>query len=67
MLLKSRILSAKRFNDIFTMKKIPQEKLNSKSLLQTLNQVYQNRQVYINCCAKQDWIDGTNKIINYLK
>ena len=46
---------------------LPQEKLNSKSLLQTLNQVYQNRQVYINCCAKQDWIDGTSKIINYLK
>ena len=42
-LFKTRILSAKRFNDIFTMKKIPQEKLNSKFAL-----VSHNRKIGLN-------------------
>jgi len=45
---------------------LPQEKMNTENLLQTLNQVYQNRYKYLNNCAKQTWIDGTAKIINYL-
>lgn len=46
---------------------LPQEQLNSKKLIELLNQVYRNSNYYIKNCAKQTWIDGTAKIINYLK
>ena len=46
---------------------LPQEKLNADNLLNTLDQVYRDRGRYVANCAKQTWIDGTSKIINYLK
>ncbi len=46
---------------------LPQEELNEQSLIKALDQVYSNRQKYINQCGKQTWIDGTTKIINYLE
>ena len=46
---------------------LPQEKLNTQSLLAMLEQVYRDRQRYVVNCGKQNWIDGTAKIIDYLK
>ena len=46
---------------------LPQAELGTDNLMQCLNQIYRNRQKYITNCGKQTWIDGTNKIINYLK
>ena len=45
---------------------LPQEKLTAENLLQSIDTVYQNRQMYIANCGKQGWIDGTSKIIDYL-
>ena len=44
-----------------------QENLNEQNLLQMLDKVYHDRQRYIVNCGKQSWIDGTSKIIDYLK
>ncbi len=44
-----------------------QENLNEQNLLQMLDKVYHDRQRYIVNCGKQTWIDGTSKIIDYLK
>ncbi len=44
-----------------------QESLNGPDLIKTLGQVYRDRQRYIVNCGRQTWIDGTNKIIDYLK
>lgn len=46
---------------------LPQDELNADKLLNLLNQMYQERNRYINNCAKQNWIDGTKKIIDYLR
>ena len=46
---------------------LPQDELNVDKLLNLLNQMYQERNRYINNCAKQNWIDGTKKIIDYLR
>ena len=46
---------------------LPQAALTTQTLLQLLTQVYQNRQSYITNCGKQTWIDGTSKIIDYLR
>jgi len=46
---------------------LSQDKLNEQSLIETLNQVLRNKQHYIMNCTKQTWIDGTSKIINYLR
>ncbi len=46
---------------------LSQEALNTESLIKLLDQVYRDRQRYITNCAKQTWIDGTAKIINYLR
>ena len=46
---------------------LPQEELNEQNLIQTLERVYHNRQHYIDNCEEQNWIDGTAKIIDYLK
>lgn len=46
---------------------LPQDELNEATLIKLLEQVYQNRQQYIVNCGKQTWIDGTKKIIDYLK
>ncbi|MBQ7973618.1 MAG: UDP-N-acetylglucosamine--N-acetylmuramyl-(pentapeptide) pyrophosphoryl-undecaprenol N-acetylglucosamine transferase [Clostridia bacterium] len=46
---------------------LPQEKLSVDSLMKTLKDVYENRFKYINNCAKQTWIEGTDKVIDYLK
>ncbi|MCM1404212.1 MAG: UDP-N-acetylglucosamine--N-acetylmuramyl-(pentapeptide) pyrophosphoryl-undecaprenol N-acetylglucosamine transferase [Prevotella sp.] len=46
---------------------LPQAALNTENLIKLLNQVYRDRQRYITQCAKQNWIDGTSKIINYLR
>jgi hypothetical protein len=59
MLLKSRILSAKRFNDIFTMKKIPQEKLNSKFAL-----VSHNRKIGLNKNKSKEIINKNIRRVN---
>lgn len=45
---------------------LPQAELNKEKLISLLNLVYRNKQKYIENCAKQTWIDGTDKIINYL-
>ncbi len=44
-----------------------QEELNEQNLLQMLEKVYRDRQRYIINCGKQTWIDGTHKIIDYLR
>ncbi len=44
-----------------------QADLSTEKLLSLLKFVYENKQKYIVNCAKQTWIDGTDKIINYLK
>lgn len=46
---------------------LPQDQLNADSLIQLLEQVYRDRGRYTLNCAKQTWIDGTKKIIDYLK
>lgn len=46
---------------------LPQDKLKTDLLIKMLDQVYRERNKYINHCAKQTWIDGTAKIINYLR
>ncbi len=46
---------------------LPQEQLNIERLTKLLDEVYRNRNRYVANCAKQTWIDGTNKIINYLR
>lgn len=46
---------------------LPQEQLNIERLTKLLNEVYRNRNRYAVNCAKQTWIDGTDKIINYLR
>lgn len=46
---------------------LQQEKLDNKNLTRMLDQVLQNRYRYVANCAKQTWIDGSSKIINYLK
>lgn len=46
---------------------LAQEELNTERLLATINQVYAQRQVIKNNCAQQTWIDGTAKILNYLR
>ncbi len=46
---------------------LSQSNLDEKTLLVTLEQVYRNRQKYVTNCGKQTWVDGTKKIINYLK
>ena len=46
---------------------LPQEQLNIERLTKLLNEVYRNRNRYAVNCSKQTWIDGTDKIINYLR
>lgn len=46
---------------------IPQEELTTERLISLLEQIYRNRNQYKTNCTKQTWIDGTAKIINYLK
>ena len=46
---------------------LPQQELNEQNLIKILEQVYLNQQHYISNCEKQTWVDGTVKIINYLK
>lgn len=46
---------------------LSQSVLDEKTLLATLENVYRDRQKYIANCKKQTWVDGTKKIINYLK
>lgn len=46
---------------------LPQAELTTERLLTTLDQVYQNRKTITENCAKQTWIDGTAKILNYLR
>lgn len=46
---------------------LPQEELNSESLLQRLQLIYDKRNQYVERCRQQTWIDGTHKIIDYLK
>ena len=46
---------------------LPQAELTTERLLATLDQVYKNREVITENCAKQTWIDGTAKILSYLR
>ena len=61
-----QIQNAEYLHSLGVCEVLPQENMSTKNLLQVLDQVYQNRQRYINNCIKQSWIDGTDKIINYL-
>ncbi len=62
-----QIQNAKYMKSLGVCEILPQEELSVTRLLEVLNQVYQDRQRYILNCGKQDWIDGTAKIIDYLK
>ena len=62
-----QIQNAEYLKSLGVCEVLPQEKLNIDNLLATISQVYKDRYRYIDNCAKQTWIDGTNKIINYLK
>ncbi len=46
---------------------LPQALLNKDTLLEKLDQLYKNRNHYIFNCGQQSWVDGTSKIIDYLK
>ena len=46
---------------------LPQDTLNTANLLQILTQVYRDRVKYQTNCAKQIWVDGTERIKDYLK
>lgn len=61
-----QIQNAEYLRNLGVCEVLAQEDLNEKNLMQMLDQVFQNRQRYIDNCAKQTWIDGTAKIINYL-
>lgn len=46
---------------------IDQATLDDAVLLKTLDAVYQKRKEMVENCARQTWVDGTNKIVNYLR
>ena len=46
---------------------LEQEQLNTNILLEKLDYLFRYRSQYITNCSKQNWIDGTAKIIDYLK
>lgn len=46
---------------------LDQATLNGESLLNTIDLVYRKRQQIAEQCARQTWVDGTSKIVNYLQ
>ncbi len=62
-----QIQNANFLSNLGVCEVLQQTELNEQNLLKLLDKVYQNRQRYISNCQKQTWIDGTQKIINYLK
>ncbi len=46
---------------------LSQQQLSTNTLLERLDYLYKYRSQYISNCSKQNWIDGTAKIIDYLK